>query len=892
MPQVPGAGVIPAPLVMTDGSTVEVRQSRSSDLPAVRDLYGSLPETGRSAEARREAADRLCSSGRGSFALLALRGERVIGTAGFGIGSDPTAAGIEVAVAADFQGRGVEDVLLEQLARVAYSEGVTAFTAHTAADDNVVPDVFYRLGLPAEQHRETHGLRWRVRLDAAARYAPAADAGDGPAAVTGLGPLLAPRSLVIVGAGRSPGSTGRAVLRNLRRSRFPGKLYAVNPHAHAIERTPCYPAVGELPHIPDLAVLTVPAQAVAETAAQCGEAGIRALVVLTTGLEGAQGDELRAQCSRHGMRLLGPGSLGVANSEEGVDLDATVVARLPSRGQVGVAAQSGGVGIALLGGLARSGVGVSSFVSLGDKYDVSGNDVLQWWEQDDRTELALLHLESFGNPRSFSRTARRVSRRVPVLTVDAGRSTPGRRGAATHTTAAAAATMTRQALFAQSGVIATRSIGDLLGTAILLHSQPIPPGDAVAVVSNAGGTGVLAADACSEAGLRLPEPPEDLAELIRGLLPPGATVSNPVNTTTAVGEVALAECIDLMAGWAEIDSVLVLLVPTETAAAGGNDPVQALIAPSEARRAGTVVAVLPDQAERVRLLDRPYGAPVPSYADPQDAAHALAYAVRRSRWLARPQGDTPQRFPVGTAASLARVDAFLFRHPDGGWLDPPTSRDLLDYYGIRRAHEAWATDEETAVRQAADLAPAGTRVALKGYSPGLLHKRRRGAVHLDLQGTDQVRAAYREAARQLGEHMDGAVVQRMVPRGVDLVAGAVQDEVFGPLVLFGLGGTATDVLADDAARLAPLTDVDVRELLESPRCAPLLSGEAGDAPLDRAALEDVLLRLSQLVEDIPQLVEVELNPLVARPDGVTVVDCRMRLAPLRLRGGRAHADRA
>jgi acyl-CoA synthetase (NDP forming) len=291
--------------------------------------------------------------------------------------------------------------------------------------------------------------------------------------------------------------------------------------------------------------------------------------------------------------------------------------------------------------------------------------------------------------------------------------------------------------------------------------------------------------------------------------------------------------------------------------------------------------VLPDQAERVRLLDRPHGAPLPSYADPQDAAHALAHAARRARWLARPPGEIPQRFPADKGAALARVEAFLFRHPDGGWLDPPACRDLLDHYGIPRAREAWATDEEAAVRQAADLAPAGARVALKGCSPGLLHKRRRGAVHLDLQGPDQVRAAYRETERRLGAHMNGVVVQRMVPQGVDLVAGVVQDEVFGPLVLFGLGGTAADVLADDAARLAPLTDVDARELLRSPRCAPLLTGETGEEPLDTAALEEILLRLSQLVDDVPELAEVELNPLVTRPEGATVVDCRMRLAPLR-----------
>ena len=888
MAQRTGAGAVPAYPALTDGSTVEVRLPRPSDQAAVRDLYAAVPDAwstvwvSGSREPTRQAADQVCSVGRGSYAVLALRGERVIGTAAFGVGQDPTAAETGLVVAGDFAGSGVEDVLLEHLSRVAHGEGVRAFTAHTAADDSVLPEVCARLGLPAERHREPGGSRWRVRLDTAERYRGADDVRDRTSGGAGLEALMRPRSVVVVGAGRSPGSVGRAVLRNLRRSGYPGKLYAVNPHAHAVERTPCYPVVSALPQVPDLAVLAVSGENTAQTARQCGEAGVRALVVLADALGPSQADELVAQCRRHGMRLLGPGSLGLANTEDGVDLDATVVKQLPISGHVGVAARSGGVGVALLGGLARLGLGVSSFVSLGDTQDVSGNDVLRWWEEDDRTELALLHLESFGDPRVFSRTVRRIARRIPVLTVDAGRSAPGHRAAATHTTAAAATTMTRQALFAQAGVVATPSMGDLLGTAALLHGRPTPAGDAVAVVSNAGGTSVLAADACSEAGLRLPQPPEDVTESLRGLLPAGATVSNPVDTTTGVGAVALAACVDLMAGWAEIDAVLVLLVPTETAAAGGNDPVQALIAPSGGQRAdAAVVAVLPDQAERVRLLDRPDGAPVPSYADPRDAAHALAHAARRARWLARPAGAVPHRFPVDKAAALARVEGFLFQHPAGGWLDPPTCGDLLDDYGLPRAREAWATDEETAVRHAADLGASGTRLALKGWSPGLLHKRRRGAVHLDLRGTDQVRAAYRETARQLGEHLEGVVVQRMVPRGADLVAGVVQDEVFGPLVLFGLGGTAADVLADDAARLAPLTDVDARELLRSPRCTPLLSGGTGEEPLDGAALQEILLRLSQLVGDVPELAEVELNPLVARPDGAVAVDCRMRLAPLR-----------
>ncbi len=872
--------------LLTDGRTVQIRPARPSDRARVTEMYQAMSEANRRLRffglgrgQGVQTARRICGPNRPGFlALLALHDDRVVGTAEYESGTAGS-ADVALAVADDFHGCGVGTLLLEHLVHAARAEGVSVFTADTLAENSAVLEVFAELGLPTERRYEEGEVRWLIRLDAGERYLRAVEARECKADVVSMEPLLRPRSLVVVGAGRAAGSVGRAVLRNLRRSGFPGKMFAVNPHAHAIERAPCYPAVSSLPLVPDLAVVTVPASAVPDVARQCGQAGIRALTVLSSGLGSGQAEELIAHCRQHDMRLVGPNCLGIANTEEGVAMDATFAAGLPTAGPVGLAVQSGGVGIALLGGLARLGMGVSTFVSLGDKYDVSGNDMLHWWEEDGRTELALLHLESFGNPRAFSRTARRIARRMPVLTVDAGRSEAGRRAAAGHTAAAATPTMTRQALFRQAGVVATHSLGDLLGAAALLHSRPLPTGPSVAIVSNAGGTGVLAADTCTEAGLRLPSLPPAVTEQLREVLPPGAAVSNPLDTTAAVGEGALAECVDLLAGWPGADVVLVLLVPLETAAAGGDDPVRALLAPSTASRASTIVAVLPDQAERVRLLDCADGQILPSYADPQDAAQALAYAADRARWLARSPGTFPERLPVDVDAVRRTVRAFLTEHPDGGWLDPPARGELLDLFGIPRAPEAWSTGEDTAVRAAAALGPPGTRVALKGQAPGLLHKSRVGAVHLDLNGPEEVREAYRSTTRHLGPRMTGAVLQPMVARGVELVAGVVQDEVFGPLVLFGLGGTATDVLADHAARLAPLTDTDVDDLLDAPRCAALLSGEVEGGPVDRGALEQVVLRLSQLADEVPELAEAELNPLVARPDGVTAVDGRIKLVP-------------
>lgn len=870
--------------LLTDGRTVELRRALPADRSRVREFYDAMSEENRrfrffgagSALGGR-SADRICADGAEGVGMLALHGDRLVGVAEYEVGPEPGSAEVALAVADDFHHCGVGTLLLEHLVHVARDQGVTVFTAEALTDNRAVLRVFGDLGLSYERYFDGPEVRCRVRLDPDEDYLRAVDERAGTADIASMRPLLRPECVAVVGAGRSPGSVGRAVLRNLRRSHYAGLLYAVNPHAHALERTPCHPSVTSLPRTPDLAVITTPADAVPEVARECGESGVRALAVLTSGLDDEQGTALLDTCRQHDIRLVGPNCLGLSNTESGVRMNATFARQSPAAGTAGVAVQSGGVGIALLAGLARLGVGVSSFVSLGDKYDVSGNDLLQWWERDGRTELALLHLESFGNPRAFSRTARRVTRRMPVLTVDAGRSQAGRRAAASHTAAAATPTVTRQALFRQAGVTATQSLGDLMGTAMLLHSRPLPAGARIAVISNAGGTGVLAADACAEAGLVLPQFPEEITQELHRLLPAGAAIGNPVDTTAAVGAEALAASLMLLAGRAGVDALVVSLVPTETAAASGDDPLRAVTGTGGFHEHYPLVVVLPEQAERVRLITTPEG-PVPTYADPQDAAQALGHAVERTRWLARPAGSVPVLGGTRPLHARALIDRYLVGHPDGGWLDPPTCAALLDDYGVPRLPQGWAGDATAAGAEATLLVGSGRRAVLKGYGPNLLHKSEHGAVLLDLEGPEEVEAAYRGLKERLGAAMTGAVIQPMARRGVEFLAGLLQDQVFGPLVLFGLGGTATDVLADRAARLAPLTDVDVEDLLEAPRCAPLLTGRGG-APLDRAGVRDVLLRLSQLAVDLPAIVEGDVNPLLVRSDEVVAVDCRLRVSP-------------
>ncbi|MEV0738241.1 GNAT family N-acetyltransferase [Streptomyces sp. NPDC050549] len=875
----------PVHALLADGTTVCIRPVEARDHDQLQGLYEEMsPENlrlrffGVSRRSAEMAADRACRPHPGYRALLAEAKDQVIGLAEYDNGGTGTAADISIAVADGLHHRGIGTLLVEHLVSAARAEGITTFTADALSENREILRLFADLGLRTARRFEGPETRCTIELDEDENYLSATEARGRAADVASLVPLLRPDAVAVVGAGRTAGSVGRAILHHLKAGGFTRRLFAVNPAATAVLGVPSYPSVGALPRTPDLVVVAVPAAAVPATAEECGKTGVRALLVVTAGLDQAQATALTAACRTYGMRLVGPNCLGVSNTDPELNLDATFAANHPSPGTAGIAVQSGGVGIALLDGLSRLGIGVSTFASLGDKFDVSGNDMLQWWESDGTTDLALLHLESFGNPRAFSRTARRVTRRMPVLTVDAGRTDAGRRAAASHTAAAATRTMTRGALFTQAGITATHSVGELLEAAALLHSQPLPAGSRVAIVTNAGGAGVLAADACAEAGLTLPRPTPELVDELLAVLPEGAETGNPIDATAAVSEDQLRDCVDRIMRHNGIDAVLVALVPTAVAEATGDDLVRALTR-STGDRPKPVAVVRLEQALPVELLTTTDLRTVPAYAEPQAAARALAHAAHRAAWLARPTGTIPDLDGVETERARTFVETYLDANPDGGWLDPRQCAELLGCYGVPQLAWAWADTEDGAVLAAERLRGADGRVVMKGYWPGLLHKSEQHAVHLDLRGDAQVRSAFRDLETRFAGLLTGVVVQPLAERGTELFAGVVQDQVFGPLVLFGLGGTATEILADHAARLAPLTDHDVHDLITAPRCAPLLFGAHGSRPVDLEGLEQLLLRLSRMASDLPQLAEADFNPVLAAPGGVTVLDARVRLLP-------------
>ena len=867
--------------LLTDGTTIEIRPARPDDFDAVRDMHAKMsPDNlylrffGFSTLAAEQEARRICREPAPDHAaLLAVLGGEVVGCGGYEVAGDGSrSAEAAMAVADDMHNRGVGTLLLEHLISLARGQRLHAFTAETLVENALMMQVFADAGLRAQRALAdgVYDLTFPLpagEADAAlGTYRDAVAERERSANVASLRRVLTPASVAVIGASRRPGSVGRTILQNITAGNFPGPVYAVNPGVAELDGVISVPSAAALPGEVDLAVVAVPADAVPGVAERCGQRGVKALVVITAGLDGAARMELLGICRRHGMRLVGPASFGVANTS--MSLDATLAARHPMSGSAGLALQSGGVGVVLLEHLSRLGVGISSFVSLGDKDDVSGNDMLLWCESDTATKLAVLYLESFGNPRKFARTARRVGRAKPVLTVNVGRSAAVRRLAAARHAAAEAPLLTRQALLEQAGVIAAANLGELLDAAALLASQPVPLGPRVAVVSNTRGGGMLAADAFADAGLRVAGLAGHTQRALRDLLPAGAAVAGPVATTAAIAPGIFRQCLELAGADPGVDAVLAMTVTTAT-----GDLVPEVCA---ARPQVPIAATVMDQVEAVRLLRSPDedDPAVPAYAYPESAARALGHAARYGTWQATPPGRVPDLEGLRQDRARELIAGLLADTPAGGWLPPDPAVELLGCYGVPLVDCITVTTEDTAVAAAARF---GGPVALKADVPGLVRRRDASAVLLDLQGADEVRRGFRSLQETFGDRLAAVIVQPMITGGVKVMISVLQEQALGPLVLFGVGGAAAYALADRAARLAPLTDSDADDLIHSIRATPLLLGRPGGPAADIAALRDMLLRISRLADDLPQVAELHLSPVVARPDGAQAVDGRIRI---------------
>jgi acetyl coenzyme A synthetase (ADP forming)-like protein len=873
-------------VVLLDGGTVHVRPIHPDDGPALVAFHSGLSED--TVYSRFFSAKPTLSAAEvehftyvdhdARVALVAELSDRIVGVARYDRTKQEREAEVAFVVADEHQGRGIATILLEHLAAAARERGITRFVAETLIGNRRMLDVFRTAGFDEVARYDDGAVHVELAIEPTERARAAIEEREHRAEARSVARLLTPRSVAVIGASRQPATVGHQVLRNLLAGGFIGPVYPVNPGAAHVASVKAYATILDVPDEVDLAVIAVTAAAVVDVVEQCGHKGVAGLVVLSAGfdeVEGGAGAQaaLRDRAHRFGMRLVGPNCIGVANTAVG--LNATFSPYAPIPGRIAMQSQSGALGIAVLERSASIGLGVSSFVSVGNKADVSGNDLLQYWEDDPGTDVVLLYLESFGNPRKFSRIARRVSRRKPIVAVKSGRSTAGVRAASSHTAAMASPDVAVDALFRQAGVIRVDTLDELFDMALLLGSQPLPRGRGVAIVGNSGGPGILATDACDGAGLDVPELTPATQAALRQVVDPNAAVANPIDLVASATPEVYEHALRLALADERVDAGLVICTPTFAAPPAGVAAVLGRVAADHDRPLLGCFLAAPEISPSLR--DEATGQQVPTYPSPEPAARALARAAGYAEWRRRPPGAVPDLDAFDAERAHTIVDAFLAETGVGGWLPAERVDELLDAAGIRRLRATTVADPVEARRVAAHLGPP---VALKAAGPDLVHKSDVGGVCLDLRSEADVEDAYRDMTSRLGDRMTGATVQQMARAGVETIVGVVQDPLFGPLVMFGLGGVATELLDDRAFRILPLTDLDATDLVRSLRASPLLFGYRGSPPVDVASLEQVLQRVARVAARVAEIAELDINPLIVSDAGAVAVDCRIRIAPV------------
>jgi len=676
--------------------------------------------------------------------------------------------------------------------------------------------------------------------------------------------LLQPHSIAVIGASRRQATIGNRLFHNLLQQEFKGVVYPVNPNAEAVASVKTAPSVLDISGGVDLAIVIIPADEVNQVIEQCGQKGVGSVVVISAGFGeiGAEGkkkqDAILETCRRYGMRLVGPNCMGIINANPEVNMNATFSSVFPRFGNIALGTQSGALGLAILEYARDLNIGLSTFVSIGNRADVSSNDLLQYWVEDPATDVILLYLESFGNPRKFARIARSITLKKPIVVVKSGRTPAGSRAATSHTGALATAEVASEALFAQTGMIRVDTLEELFDVANMLSHQPIPSGRRVAILTNGGGPGILTADACAERGLELPALSDKTLSGLKSFLSSRASFANPVDMTAEATADEYDRALRLLAQDDNIDIVIVIFIPPIVTQAEAVASAIRTVAPEYRRRSKALVASFMGSRGASSELGSEEECCVPSFAFPEDTATAIAKACEYNDWLKRPKGGIPEVVNIDSRKAsqivMSALEKSTARHL---WLDANSVTGLLDAYGICLTQSRTATSAEEAVKAAGD----------------------------DLRSEKEVEQAFVQIREHLvsvrREHeMQGVVVQKMIPGGIEIIIGVTQDPSFGPLIMFGMGGIHTELFKDVTFRIHPLTDVDAHEMVRSVKAYQLLEGWRGAKASDIKSLEELLLRVSAMVEELPQMAELDLNPVkVLEVDkGYVVVDARVMLS--------------
>jgi acetyl coenzyme A synthetase (ADP forming)-like protein len=879
-----------ADVVLRDGSTVHVRPVRHGDREALKKFLERLSADSRSLrffslgvnlDAAAEWAADVDYDRR--FGLVALGGPRqaVVGHATFSR-DDPDDDRAEVAfeVADAYQGNGLGTILLAHLAEAAQERDVSVFEAEVLPHNHRMVEVFRESGFAVRTRSDPDLLRLEFPTEMSDDALQRFDDRDRTAAAAAVRRFLRPESVAVIGASRERGTVGGELFHNLIATAFNGPVYPVNPHAQVVQSVPAFASVRDVLADIGLAVVSVPAAAVPDVARQCAAKGVDALLVISagfaeTGDEGrARQEELLAICREAGMRLVGPNCLGALNASPAVRLNAMFGPLFPPHGNVGFLSQSGALGLAVIDYANELGLGLSSFVSVGNKADISGNDLIQYWEGDDETGVILLYLESFGNPRKFARIARRVGRTKPIVAVKSGRSSAGARATSSHTGALISASdVTVDSLFGQAGVIRTDTLAELFDVARVLANQPVPHGKRVAIVTNAGGPGILCADTCEARGLDVPELPEAARAELASFLPAEASLANPLDMIATAPAEHYRRALEVLDRHDCADAIVAIFIPplatrSEDVAREIRDAVDSFARPLP------VVSVFMSSEGKPPGLASEHGT-IPAFAFPEDAARALARAVDYGVWRDSPEGRIPRFADARLEEAGAVIASALGR--GAGWMRPDEVETLLRCYGLPLVESRTAGTADEAAAAAGEL---GGTIALKAVVPTVIHKTDAGAVAIDLPGAEAVReTAERMAARltQAGHEVAGFVVQRMASPGVEMLVGVAHDALFGPVVACGAGGVTAEVMKDVAVRITPLTDRDASAMISSLRSYPLLEGFRGTPRADVGSLQDLVLRVGAMVEAHPEVAEMDCNPVIVSPDGAMIVDARVRI---------------
>ncbi|HEX7492422.1 MAG TPA: GNAT family N-acetyltransferase [Candidatus Limnocylindrales bacterium] len=881
-------------VVLRDGSSVRIRAAHATDEPGILAFLQGLSDNSRRLRFPAGGVDLVATSrlwagveGCPDCCVLAVQGGDVVAQASFDrTGEDRARVGFTVTDS--FQGRGLGTLLLKRLAEAAVAGGIAVFEGEVQADNNKMLDLFRESGFTLTMKSEPGKIRIQfptsITPEAQARF----EAREQIAAMNAVRGMLAPRSVAVIGAGRKRKTIGGEVFHNLMDGGFNGPVYPVNPGAEVVQSVRAYKSILDIPGPVDLAVIVVPAKLALAAARECAQKGVHGMVVITAGFgeTGPAGKELQKEllaiARESGMRIVGPNCMGVINTHDDVRMNATFSPNAPIQGNVGFLSQSGALGLAVIEYANTLNLGLSTFISVGNKADLSGNDFIQHWAEDPATDVIALYLESLGNPRKFARITRRVGRQKPILAVKSGRSSAGARATSSHTGALLGASdVTVDALFKQAGVIRTDTLGEFFDVATLLANQPRPKGNRVAILTNGGGPGILCADACEADGLVVPQVPDEIKAKLAEFLPADAGLNNPVDMIAAAPGESYRKALKLLAEWDGIDAIIILYVPV-------------LVTNSEEIAAGVRAACL-EIERKIPMLSvflsskgtpdtlKTEGLSIPSYPFPEDAARALAHAVRYGIWAETPEGVIPQFKDIKTGEGKALIAGVLndLQKPGGEesrWLLPDEVAKLLGSYGVPMATWRLAATPEAAGAAAAEI---GGKVALKGVAPKLIHKTEAKAVVLNLEGAAEVKQQAVEMAARIaaqGTTVEKFFIQQMVPSGgVEMLVGVVHDKLFGPVVACGAGGTAVEVLKDVKVRITPLTDRDAHEMVTSLRTFPLLDGFRGAPKCDVAGLEDLLLRVAAMVEQHPEIAEMDCNPVIVRPEGAVIVDARIRI---------------